>query len=133
MNEAFTVLRRRTKTLEVSQDSPDDYVKSVAATFADQSPNPEQSCWHQERTKFLNEAINCLSPKLRRAIVLYDIEEHSVNETARILGTSVAAVKSRLNHGRQKLRGTINPGLLEGSLHDRLEGNEEMRGSESFA
>ena len=109
MNEAFMALRRRRRTFEVSQGRPDDDVKSVASTFVDHCPNPEQSFWDQERTKFLNEAINRLSPKLRRAILLYDIEEHSVNETAQILGTTVAAVKSRLNHGRQKLRGRMNP------------------------
>jgi RNA polymerase sigma-70 factor, ECF subfamily len=110
MNEAFMVLRRRRRTLEVSTERPDDDAQSLAETFADQSPNPEQSCWQQERVEFLNIAINRLSPKLRKAIVLFDIEEHSANETARILGTSVAAVKSRLNHGREKLRETINPG-----------------------
>jgi RNA polymerase sigma-70 factor (ECF subfamily) len=110
MNEAFMVLRRRRRIFEVSTERPDDDAQSLAETFADQSPNPEQSCWQEERVKFLNIAINRLSPKLRNAIVLFDIEEHSANETARILGTSVAAVKSRLNHGREKLRETIDPG-----------------------
>jgi RNA polymerase sigma-70 factor, ECF subfamily len=110
MNEAFMVLRRRRRTLDVSQESPDDDVKSVAATFVDQTPNPEQSCWQRERAKFLTEAINRLSPKLRNTILLYDIEERSVNETAQILGMSIAAVKSRLNHGHEKLRGRMNPG-----------------------
>ena len=41
MNESFMVLRRRRRILEISQESPDDDVKSVAATFVDQSPNPE--------------------------------------------------------------------------------------------
>jgi RNA polymerase sigma-70 factor, ECF subfamily len=109
MNEALMVLRRRRKALEVSQESPDDGVNSAAATFVDQSPNPEQACWHQERTQLLTEAIDRLSPKLRRTIWLYDIEERSVNETAQILGTSIAAVKSRLHHGHQKLRGRMNP------------------------
>jgi RNA polymerase sigma-70 factor, ECF subfamily len=110
MNEAFMVLRRRRRVLEVSKESRDDDAKSVAATFVDQSPNPEQSCWQQERAKFLTEAINRLSPKLRTTILMYDIEENSVNETAQILGTSIAAVKSRLNHGHEKLRGRMNPG-----------------------
>jgi RNA polymerase sigma-70 factor (ECF subfamily) len=110
MNEAFMLLRRRRRTLDVSQESSDDDVKCVAATFVDQTPNPEQSCWQQERAKFLTEAINRLSPKLRNTILLYDIEERSVNETAQILGMSIAAVKSRLNHGHEKLRGRMNPG-----------------------
>jgi RNA polymerase sigma-70 factor (ECF subfamily) len=110
MNEAYMVLRRRRRTFEVSSDSAEDGTESIAATFVDKSSNPEQSCWHQERTKLLTQVINRLSPKLRRTIWLYDIEEHSLNETAQILGTSIAAVKSRLYHGHEKLRGTMNPG-----------------------
>jgi RNA polymerase sigma-70 factor (ECF subfamily) len=114
MNEAYMVLRRRRGALEISQGSSDDDVKSIAATFVDPTPNPEDSCRRQERIEQLNEAINCLSTKLRRTILLFDIEEHSVKETARILGTSVGAVKSRLNHGREKLRGRMIPGQPAG-------------------
>lgn len=110
MNEAFMVLRRRRRTFEVSSESAEDGAESIAATFVDQRSDPEQSCWHQERTKLLTAAIDHLSPNLRQAIFLYDIEEHSVKETALILGASTAAVKSRLHHGREKLRGTLNPG-----------------------
>jgi len=110
MNEAFMVLRRRRRSFEVSQEGADDGAKPLEATFVDQSPNPEQSCWRLERSKTLTEAINRLSPKLRRTILLYDIEEYSLDETARILGTSIAAVKSRLYHGHDKLRGRMNPG-----------------------
>jgi RNA polymerase sigma-70 factor, ECF subfamily len=123
MNESFMVLRRRKRTLEVSQESADDDVKSIAATFVDQSPNPEQSYWRQERDQFLTEAIDRLSPKLQSTILLYDIKEYSVNETAQILGLTIAAVKSRLNHGREKLRGKMNPRLLQGSPHDGVHAN----------
>jgi RNA polymerase sigma-70 factor (ECF subfamily) len=114
MNEAFMLLRRRRRVLEVLPESPDDGVKSVSEAFIDQSPSPEESCWRRERTELLTEAINHLGPKIRRTILLRDIEERSLEETAQILGTSVGAVKSRIFQGRQKLRGTVNPGLLRG-------------------
>jgi RNA polymerase sigma-70 factor (ECF subfamily) len=110
MNEAFMVLRRRRRSFEFSQESADDGMKPLVEAFVDQNPNPEQSCWRRERSKILTQEINRLSPKLRRTIVLYDIEEHSVNETALILSTTIGAVKSRLNHGHKKLRATMNPG-----------------------
>jgi RNA polymerase sigma-70 factor, ECF subfamily len=131
MNEAFMVLRRRNRTFEVSQERDDDDVKSVASTFVDHCPNPEQSFWDQERIKLLTEAINRLSPKLRTTIFLYDIRECSVNETAQILGTSIAAVKSRLNHGHEKLRERMNPGLLHESLHDLFDAHIEAPGCEA--
>jgi RNA polymerase sigma-70 factor, ECF subfamily len=116
MNEAFMLLRRRRGLLEVLTDSPDDGVTPVSEAFIDRGPSPEESCGRRERAELLTEAINRLGPKIRRTIQLRHIEERSLNETARILGTSINAVKARLFHGRRKLRGAVNPGLLWG-LH----------------
>jgi RNA polymerase sigma-70 factor (ECF subfamily) len=113
MNEAFILLRRRRRVFEVLPGSPDDEVQSRSEAFVDQSPNPEESCWRRERTDLLTKAINRLGPKIRRTILLRDIEERSVEETAQILGTSITAVKARVFQGRRKLRGTLNPGLLQ--------------------
>src|SRR6202795_3364886 len=112
MNEAFMLLRRRRGVFEVLPENPDDGMKSSSEAFVDQSPNPEESCWRRERTELLTEAINRLGPTIRRMILLRDIEERSVEETAQILGTSIAAVKSRLSRGRRELSGAVNPALL---------------------
>jgi RNA polymerase sigma-70 factor, ECF subfamily len=113
MNEAFILLRRRRGVFEVLPGSPDDDAKSSSEAFVDHSPNPEESCWRRERTDLLTKAINRLGPKIRTTILLRDIEERSVEETAQILGTSITAVKARVFQGRRKLRGTLNPGLLQ--------------------
>jgi RNA polymerase sigma-70 factor (ECF subfamily) len=114
MNEAYMLLRRRRRVLEVWPESPDDTPESVSTEFVDQRPSPEESCWHRERTKLLTEAINRLGPTIRRTMLFRDIEERSVEETAQILGTSISAVKARVFQGRRKLRGTVNRGLLWG-------------------
>jgi RNA polymerase sigma-70 factor, ECF subfamily len=119
MNEAFMLLRRRRGFLEVLPESPDDGVKSGSESFVDQSPNPEESCWRRERKDLLTKAINRLGPKIRSTILLRDIEERSVKETAQILGTSITAVKARQFQGRRKLRRTVNAGLLRGVYEDR--------------
>jgi RNA polymerase sigma-70 factor (ECF subfamily) len=111
MNEAFMLLRRRRGILEVLPETADDGVNSTSKAFVDQGPSPEESCWRRERTERVNEAINRLRPTIRRAILLRDIEERSLAETAQILGTSVGTVKSRVFQGRRKLRGTLNPVL----------------------
>jgi len=113
-NEAFMVLRRRRAGIEVLPINPDDDVTSGPEVFVDQSLNPEESCWQRERIDLLTRAINRLGPKIRSTILLRDIEERSVEETAKILGTSVAAVKARVFQGRRKLRSTVNAGLLLG-------------------
>ena len=108
MNEAFMLIRRRRGLLEVLPENPDDGRKSGVEAFIDHGPNPEESCWRRERTELLTEAINCLGPTVRTTILLRDMEEQSVKETARILGVSTAAVKARVFHGRRKLRRTLN-------------------------
>ena len=115
LNEAFMLLRRRRGVLEVLPDGTDDAGISVSEVFVDQSPTPEESCWRRERADLLTAAINRLGPKIRRTILLRNIEERSLEETAEILGTSIGIVKSRLFQGRRKLRGTLNPELLQGA------------------
>jgi RNA polymerase sigma-70 factor, ECF subfamily len=115
INEALMLLRRRRGFHEVLPENPDDGVKSSSETFVDQRPSPEESCWRRERTELLTAAINRLRPTIRRTMMLRDIEERSIEETAQILGTSISAVKARLFNGRQRLRKTVNPGLLRGA------------------
>src|SRR6266481_9932016 len=114
MNEAFMLLRRRRGVLEVLPENTDDAPESASTPFVDQRPSPEESCWRRERSDLLTKAINQLGPKTRTAILLRNIEERSLVETAEILGTSIGVVKSRLFQGRRKLRETLNPELLRG-------------------
>ena len=109
MNEAFMLLRRKRAVFEVLPENADDGAQSGPEKFIDQGPNPEESCWRSECTQLLNEAINRLGPRIRTAILLRDIEERSVEETAHILGTTISAVKARVFHGRRKLRRMVNP------------------------
>jgi RNA polymerase sigma-70 factor (ECF subfamily) len=113
MNEAYMLLRRTQRVVEVLPENEDDAPESASPAFVDQRPSPEESCWRRERTELLTEAINRLRPTIRRTMLLRDMEERSVEETAQILGTSISAVKARLFHGRQKLRETVNPALLQ--------------------
>jgi RNA polymerase sigma-70 factor (ECF subfamily) len=114
MNQAFMLLRGRRRVLEVVPESANDVAKSNADSFVDQSPSPEESCWQRERKQLLTKAIDRLSPITRKTILLRDIEEKSVEETAQILNTSIGAVKARVFHGRRRLRRTVNPALLWG-------------------
>jgi RNA polymerase sigma-70 factor (ECF subfamily) len=114
MNEAFMLLRRRREGVEVLPENPDDGTERSSEAFVDQGPNPEESCWRRERAGLLTRAINCLGPTIRTAILLRDIQERSVEETAQILGTSISAVKARVFQGRRKLRRTLNTSFLRG-------------------
>src|SRR6266851_8210751 len=73
----------------------------------DASPDPEASYSRRERAEMLFLAMNGLPPGIRRAIQLRELDERSSEETARIMGISVSALKGRMFHGRKRLRETI--------------------------
>jgi len=110
MNEAFMLLRRRRGIFEDIPETADESAQPASETFVDHRPNPEEACSQSERIRLLAEAINRLGPKVRTAILLRDIEERTVEETAHILGTTRSAVKARVFQGRRKLRRIITPG-----------------------
>ena len=114
MNEALMLLRRRRRVFETLPENLENGAKSSLEPFVDRSPSPEESCWRGERRQLLTKAINRLDPKVRRTIVLRDLEERSIEETAQILGTSTSAVKARVFQGRRRLRRVVNPGLFPG-------------------
>jgi RNA polymerase sigma-70 factor (ECF subfamily) len=72
--------------------------------FRDFSPNPEEICAKAEHQAALRKAIAELRPSLRNVVELYQLQECSMDETAKILGISVGAAKTRLFHARASLR-----------------------------
>jgi RNA polymerase sigma-70 factor (ECF subfamily) len=122
MNEAFMMLRRRRGILEVLPENPGDSMKSSSEAFIDKSPSPEESCWRRERTEHLIDAINHLRPRIRRTILLHNIEGRSLQEIAQVLGISIGAVKARVFQGRRKLGRTLNPNPRRTSYANRRTG-----------
>ena len=58
----------------------------------------------EEMREILSKAIDGLKPIFRTVFILRDVEELSTEETAEVLGLSIAAVKSRLLRARLQLR-----------------------------
>jgi RNA polymerase sigma-70 factor, ECF subfamily len=109
VNEALMKLRKR-RPNQVSIDEPltNDDDDSVFREIEDWGPSPEQKFAQTELNRILNEVIGELDPIFRVAFLLRDVEGVSTEETAQILGISVAAVKSRLLRARLKLRQKLN-------------------------
>ena len=127
MNEALMLVRRRRGIVEALPENTEDGVKSFTDPFVDQSPSPEEACWRRERNELLAGAINRLGPRIRKAIMLRDIEERSTHETAALLGSSISAVKARVFQGRRKLRRMVNRVVLLESP-SRLQWNDTTTG-----
>ncbi len=105
VNEALMAVRKRKVdpvSLDEEKDSGEGEIEPVE--IADWCCLPESDLLSAESRKFLDIAMQSLTPALRAVFVLRDIEGLSVKETADALGLSEAAVKTRLLRARLKLR-----------------------------
>ena len=104
INAALMKLRRKHHLWNVSLHQPDGTERaSSSLEVEDQGLNPEELYAHKELRRSLSEALHELTPGMRKAIELRDLGERSAEETAKIMGISVSAVKARIFHGRRKL------------------------------
>ena len=76
--------------------------------FKDWGNNPEQAAIDGELRDVVEGGLARLSPDLRAAIVLRDVQGVSTEEGAEAMGLSISAFKSRLHRGRMLLRRHID-------------------------
>jgi RNA polymerase sigma-70 factor (ECF subfamily) len=77
---------------------------SMSDRLSDHRPNPEDESIKSEISDRLNHLHRQLSPTLRTAFQLRDIEGLSVRETARILGIPTGTVKAQSARARKRLK-----------------------------
>jgi len=120
INAALMKLRKKHRLWDVSLDeSAQSEESSFRIEAEDQGPTPEQLYAQKERERILSKAMSELAPGMRKAIELRELGERSTEETAQIMGISVAAVKARVFHGRKKLRERLNR-IVAGTANSRL-------------
>ena len=71
--------------------------------FADNSPNPEQVYAGTELKEIVSENLEELSPLLRTAFLLREVEGYSTGEAAKKLGVTENTLKARLWRARHQL------------------------------
>ncbi len=104
-NESLMIIRRRKpETALVDEKDQDDDEATDETIVTDWCCMPEEELLTNESRKFMNEAIQKLSPALRVVFILRDIDGLSIKETADALDLSEAAVKTRLLRARLSLR-----------------------------
>jgi RNA polymerase sigma-70 factor (ECF subfamily) len=104
---------RRTEPLPDDLDERRDQGSVATATGA--AADPEQAAIRDERRRALLAALATLPAEQRAALVLVDMEGHSVAEVALMLDCAEGTVKSRCARGRDRLAT-----LLRDRLGDRL-------------
>jgi RNA polymerase sigma-70 factor, ECF subfamily len=101
INAALMKLRKNRGAREVPIDEPNPSFEPVAQrVFRYDAPDPEESCSLGERKRIVKSAISALRPRVRNVVELFLIQEHSIRETAQILGISTGAVKTRMFHAK---------------------------------
>ncbi len=77
-------------------------VEKVLDHLAGTTPNPLQISEQKEMIELIAQALDSLGPKKRTVLVLHDIEEFSLDEVAKRVGTGKLTVKSRLYYARKE-------------------------------
>ena len=66
-------------------------------------PDPFENLYLKEKAFFIQEGLETLSPELKEAVILRDIQGNTYQEIADLLSIPEGTVKSRINRGRVEL------------------------------
>ncbi|MBI3288980.1 MAG: sigma-70 family RNA polymerase sigma factor [Elusimicrobia bacterium] len=104
-NVYFTSLRKEASRRSVSLSRPVGEDSAALEDFLeDTAPGPERLAQARENTDRVQAALARVSPTLRIAIVLVDLEGMPREEAASTLGCSLSALDVRLHRGRGRLK-----------------------------
>jgi RNA polymerase sigma-70 factor (ECF subfamily) len=104
INSALAKLRKNRWKREIPMNEPNPPCELERhSEVQDDAPNPEETYLLLECREILNTAILGLRPRTRRVVELHQLQEHSLRETAQILGITTAAAKARIFHARVAL------------------------------
>jgi RNA polymerase sigma-70 factor, ECF subfamily len=112
LNEARSRLRsRKSVKIESLDESPDGEGQVSPALLRDWREIPSEALERKEIRLLLQHAVADLPSIYREVFLLRDVEELSVNESAEVLGITVASVKVRLHRARIMLQKKLVPQL----------------------
>ncbi|HKW75917.1 MAG TPA: sigma-70 family RNA polymerase sigma factor [Terriglobales bacterium] len=93
---------RVTESMDVGlRDDPDS--PSLSEQIADRGPAPDDRVASQETQRMVRAALARISPDLREAVIMRDLQDMDYKEIAQVLRVPEGTVKSRINRGRMEL------------------------------
>jgi len=106
INEAKMRLRKDRRYLYESLDNGQqtDEGDYIPTDFADWREIPSQALEQSELREALNQALLALPEKYRTVLILRDVQQMSIAETAKALGISEENVKTRTSRARLQMR-----------------------------
>ena len=93
---------RRTRQERVT-DSIEEQLPMLEETGSAAAARPDQALAGREASEILQVTLQKLSPDLREAVILRDLQEMEYREIADVLAIPEGTVKSRINRGRAEL------------------------------
>jgi RNA polymerase sigma-70 factor (ECF subfamily) len=112
LNEARGRLRRQSVVrMEILDETLEEAGRVQSALLHEWREVPSDALERKEVREILQEAIRNLSPIYREVLLLRDVEELSIEETAAALTISSATVKVRLHRARMMMQKQLAPQL----------------------
>ena len=93
--------QRATSSLDENWDATDELRPADRLTAA--GPSPHETAAQKELAKMVQGALTKVSPELREAVILRDLQDLDYKEIAQVLGIPEGTVKSRISRGRAEL------------------------------
>ena len=93
--------QRATSSLDEGWDATDE-LRPVDRLTAE-GPSPHEKAAQKELAKMVQGALTKVSPELREAVILRDLQDLDYKEIAQVLGIPEGTVKSRISRGRAEL------------------------------
>jgi len=94
---------RATDSIDATQGADEDGPTLADRLASDGSENPHKHVESRERREMLQRALQQISPDLREAVILRDLQDMDYREIAQVLKVPEGTVKSRINRGRAEL------------------------------
>lgn len=107
-------IRWRMRHPSISIDAPSEERPPMAETLSASDPDPSARLENNERASAVREAISRLPPHLREALILFEYQDMSYDQIAKIQGCSTKAVETRLYRARGILREKLDRWLRGG-------------------
>jgi RNA polymerase sigma-70 factor, ECF subfamily len=97
-----TKQERLTDSLDTTSSDHEDAMP-LGDQIPDRGPAPDSKVQSREARDVVHEALQKLSPELREAVILRDLQDMDYREIATVLKVPEGTVKSRINRGRAEL------------------------------
>jgi RNA polymerase sigma-70 factor (ECF subfamily) len=109
INEAKMRLRKDRRHLYESLDDRQqtDEGDYIPTDFADWREIPSEALEQSQLREALNQALSALPEKYRTVMILRDVQQMSIAETAKALGISEENVKTRTSRARLQMRDSL--------------------------